>query len=216
MTTHEPSPSPYLNDRALFSKLWTSPREALSYIHQHKYQKYYTLLLALAGITQSFDRAVSRDLGDKISLLGIVATCIIAGGLLGWISYYIYAALISFTGQWLKGIADTRSIIRVMAYALLPHILTLALLGLQISIYGIDLFQAEGDLTSGGTLANIVFYTSVVAELILGFWSLVLLIIGISVVQKFSIGKAIVNLIFPIIVIAIPVFAFAIIIQLLS
>ena len=56
-------------DKEIFTKIWTKPREVLRYIHDNKYDKYVTVLLVLAGISRAFDRAVMKDMGDKLSLI---------------------------------------------------------------------------------------------------------------------------------------------------
>jgi len=84
-----------LTDRDVFTKIWTSPRLVFKFINDTGYDKYVHVLLILAGITSTFDKASTKNLGDNMSLIAVLALCIILGGLLGWISYYIYAALMS-------------------------------------------------------------------------------------------------------------------------
>ncbi|MDX1315685.1 MAG: Yip1 family protein [Eudoraea sp.] len=194
-----------LTDKEIFTQIWTSPRKVFKYINDNQYDQYVYLLLALAGITNGFNRAVDRDLGDTMSLWGIIGMSVILGGLLGWISYYIYAGLISITGKWLKGIGNTSSLLRAFSYALIPTVLALLIVFVQISVYGRELFKSDGDLTSAGLIPNLVFYGSFVIELILGIWTLVLFVVAVSEVQKFSIGKSILNMLIPIILIAVPI-----------
>ena len=191
-------------DEELFTQIWTRPKAVLAYIHEYKYDKYVTILLILAGIKGSFDNAASKDLGDKMSLILILGTCIIMGALIGWIAYYIFAALLSLTGKWLDGRANTQSMLRIGAYASIPSIITLVLLIPQIGIYGIEIFRSDGDILSQGLIPNIVFYFSIAIEAVLSICSLVFLIIGISVVQNFGYGKAFLNFLLPFVVIAIP------------
>ena len=194
-----------MKDREIFSKIWTQPREVFNYILENNYKKYMIVLLFLAGIVRTLDRASMRDYGDRYSLMVILGMSILLGGLLGWISYYIYAALIRWTGSWLDGQGDTDSIFRVMAYALLPNVLGLFLVAPQILVYGIEIFKSNGDITSAGVLGNIIFYTCLIAEIVLSIYTIVFIVIAISVVQKLSIGKSILNLLLPIVIIAIPI-----------
>lgn len=92
---------PSYTDQEIFTKIWVTPRPIFQYIHDHQYQKYMVVLMVLAGIGSAFDRASSNNSGDDISLQLVIALSVVMGGLLGWISYYIYAALISWTGKWL-------------------------------------------------------------------------------------------------------------------
>ena len=194
-----------LTDKDLFTKIWTSPRQVFRYINDNHYDKYVTVLLVLSGISRSFDRASMKNMGDKMSIWAILGLCIILGGLLGWISYYIYAALVSWTGKWLKGQGDTSSILRIFSYAMIPSIIALVFLIPQIGIYGVEIFKEDGEITSAGWISNIFVYGSMFLEVVLGIWTLIFCVVGISEVQKLSIGKAILNLLLPLLVFLVPI-----------
>ena len=194
-----------LTDKELFTQIWTSPRKVFKYINDNHYDKYVTVLLLLSGISSTFDRASMKNMGDKMSLFGIVGLSVILGGLLGYLSFYIYAALVSWTGKWLKGQGTTSSILRVIAYAMIPSIIGLLFLIPQIGIYGVEIFRSDGDIYSAGLISNIFVYGSMVLEFILGIFTFIFCIIGISEVQKFSIEKATLNVLLPILVIIGPI-----------
>jgi hypothetical protein len=193
-------------DKEIFTRIWLSPRVIFKYIHDHKFDKYVTPLLILAGISRAFDRASMKDIGDNLSLWPLLAACIILGGLFGWITFYLYAALIHWTGKWLEGKGDTPSLLRMMAFALIPSVVALIFLVPQIGIYGIEMFKSDGDITSAGLIPNILVYSSLFLEFVFSIWTIVLCVIGISEVQQLSIGKSILNALLPILVIIVPVF----------
>ncbi|WOK09030.1 Yip1 family protein [Imperialibacter roseus] len=194
-----------ITDNEIFTAIWTSPRQVFKYINDNHYEKYMTLLLVLGGIASAFDRASSRNMGDTLSIEVIIGIGVVAGGLFGWISYYIYASLLSWTGGWLNGKGSSKSILRMLSYALIPIVISVAFIVPQIAVYGVDIFKSDGDVTSAGLLGNIVFYVSALAKVILSIWTLILTVIGISEVQKLSIGKAILNLILPAVIIIVPI-----------
>jgi len=194
-----------LTDKEIFTKIWTSPRFVFKFINDNKYDKYVYILLFFAGISKAFDRAILKDMGDRTSLWMILGVCIVIGGLLGWISYYIYAALLSWTGKWLNGKGDTSSILRMLAYALTPTIIALIFLIPQIGVYGIEMFKAEGDITSASLASNIFVYSSLLLEFVLGIWTIIFCVTAISEVQKFSIGKSILNILLPLLVFGVPI-----------
>jgi hypothetical protein len=203
--TMEEENNTQITDSNIFKAIWTSPRQVFKYVNDNHYEKYMTLLLVLGGISSAFDRASSRDMGDKLSIEVIIGICVVAGGLFGWISYYIYASLLSWTGGWLNGKGSSKSILRMLSYALIPIVISVAFIVPQIAVYGVDIFKSDGDVTSAGLLGNTIFYVSVLAKVILSVWTLILTVIGVSEVQKLSIGKAILNLILPVLVIVIPI-----------
>ena len=204
-----------MTDKEIFAKIWLKPKQVFNYINANNYDKYVIVLLAFAGISRAFDRAVMKDMGDRFSLLTILGICIIGGGLLGWISYYIYSALLSWTGKWLNGKGNTKSILRIIAYAMTPLIIALLLLIPQIGIYGIEMFKAEGDLISAGIVYNLIFYGSVILEFILGIYTIIFCVLGVSEVQQFGIGKAILNLLLPLIIIVAPILIFVLMLKIL-
>jgi hypothetical protein len=199
----------HLSDRDIFTKIWTSPRRTFKFINDKRYDKYVTVLLILSGISRAFDRASLNNMGDKMSIWGIVGFCIVLGGLFGWISYYIYSALLSWTGKWLKAQGDTNSILRILSYAMLPSVIALIFLIPQIAAYGNEIFKSDGDIISADWLSNVVVYGSMLLEFILAIWTLIFCVIGVSEVQKFSIGKSILNLFLPVIVFLVPILLIA-------
>ena len=205
-----------LTDKEIFTKIWTYPRQVFKFLDETYYDRFETILLVLAGISRTFDRASLKNMGDKMSLGGVIAFCIVAGGLLGWISYYIYAALLSWTGKWLNGQGNTKSILRMLAHAMLPTIVALIFLIPQIIIYGNEVFKSEGDIISAGLTSNIIVYGSMILEFILGVWTIILVVIGLSVVQKISIGKSILNLLLPILIILVPILLIVFLIKAMS
>lgn len=201
------------SDNEIFIKIWTSPRLIFKFINDYKYDKFVTILLILAGMTRAFDRASSENMGDELPLIAILAICIFIGGVFGWLTYYIYAALMSWTGKWLNGQGNTSSLFRMTAHAMIPSIFGLILLIPQITLFGNGIFQSDLDIYSSGITSIIVFYSTLFLEITFGIWTLVLFVIGISEVQKLSIGKSILNMILPGLIILVPIMIIALIVR---
>ena len=195
-----------MSDMEIFTEIWTSPRKVFRYLNERNYDKYVTILLVLSGISSAFTQAASKNMGDKMSISVIIGICIISGGLFGWLIYYIYAALTSWTGKCLKGEGNTKSILRTISHAMIPSVIALGLLIPQISIYGNEVFKSDGEIISAGLISNILVYLSMFLEFVLAIWTIVLLVIGISEVQKFSIGKSMLNMLMVGLVVVIPIF----------
>lgn len=186
-----------MTDKEIFTKIWFSPRTVFKYINDNKYNKFLYILLILTGIKSSLDQAVIKNVGDKMPLITILMLSIVIGGFVGWIAYYFYAAMLRWTGKWLKGQGTTYSLIRILAYAMIPNIFAIILYVPEIAIFGNGTFQSEIDLASGGLLAKTVYFSTTILDLILGMWSIALLVVGISEVQKLSIWKSILNMLLP-------------------
>ncbi|MDN3672280.1 Yip1 family protein [Flavobacterium branchiarum] len=189
-------PEELITPKNILLKIWLSPKESFKFIDNYKYDKHVILLLILSGIVQAFDKAISKNMGDDFSIWGVIIFSILIGTTCGWIINYLYATTISLTGKWFNAKGDTRSILRVIAYALTPSIISLILLLVRISIYGNAVFQSP-DNYFNGQFDEIIYYLFYFIELILVIWTMVLFAIGVSVAQKISIGKAILNIILP-------------------
>ena len=202
----------HLSDKEIFTKIWMSPRQVFKFIDEKGYTKFSTILLILGGITSALNSASTRSMGDIMPLWSVLIVCMIGGGVFGWLYFYIYAALLSWTGKWLKGTGNTKSLFRMISYALIPSLLVLFTFILRIVLIGNDEFQRNVDVLDNEFLITTLFSFSLFVEIVTGIWTLVVLVIGISEVQKLSIGKSIVNLILPgvlLIIVCIPVAAIA-------
>ncbi|WP_395063234.1 YIP1 family protein [Flavobacterium sp.] len=198
----------------VLEKVITAPKRAFKFINTYKYDKHLHILLIISGISNAFNKASQKGMGDDSSLLFILFITIIFGGLFGWITYYFYSALISWTGKWFNGFAKTDDVLRIFAYATIPAILGLVFLIIQISIFGNRPFMSDENYTDTGILTNSIFYACEYFQFALAIWSLSLLVIGVAEIQKFSIWKAILNVFLPAIILFAIVVVFAILIML--
>ena len=194
-----------LTDREVFTKIWSEPRRVFKFIDQSGYGKYGFYLLCLVGIARAFDKAIEKNWGDDMSLWAVLATCIFVGGLFGWISLYIYSFFISWSGNWLKGEANSDTILRIMTYSAIPTVAAMVLLVYQISFFGNEVFQEQNEIENTSIVSYPLFLSLSILRFAFGIWSFVLLVIGVSEVQKFTVGKALLNVLLPFLVLLVPI-----------
>lgn len=190
-------------DKLIFT-IWNQPKLTLRYILERCPEKNVFLFFVLGGIVDAISRAANKGMGDTMSLMAVLLITVIAGGLFGWISYFIYAWTLSWTGKWLDGKAEPERFRTVLAWSLVPSIATIILLIPELLVLGEDLFKSTMDDDS--MFSNISLIVFGVLEIVLSVWSLVILVTGIKLVQGFGTGKAILNLILPALVILVPLF----------
>ena len=83
----------------------------------------------------------------------------------------------------------------------MPGVVSLGLFVVQIALFGQGLFQ-KGGLAFGSSLAaNVVLALSMGLQIGLGLWSFLLVLVGMDEIQRFSIGRAFVNLVLPVLLI---------------
>jgi len=187
-----------LSDKDIFTKIWMSPREVFKYINDTRYAKFTTLLLILGGITSALNNATSRNMGDLLPLWGVLMACVIGGAVFGWLYFYVYAALMSWTGKWLKGVGNTRSLFRMMSYALIPSLVVLITFILRVVLFGNKEFQRNVDLFDNGFLTTSVYAVTAFIEIAIGVWTLVILVIGISILNLILPGLLLIAVLIPI------------------
>ena len=115
--------------------------------------------------------------------------------------------MLSWTGGWLKGRAQSDSFVTVVAWSAVPSICSVFLIIPRLLIFGEDPFYF--DIQVQGLFKVIAFALMAVIGIGLSIWTLVILIQGIAIVQQFNLKKAAVNALLPVLVIAIPIFIIA-------
>lgn len=175
------------------------PTEAFNFIFANQRQMSLFYFFLLGGAVSGIERLLDKNsVGDPFDY-GQLVISILGGAALGWISYYILAYILSFAGDYLKGKASDEDFRIVIAWALIPTIFSLFVLIPQFIIYG----AGSNDLTPSSYLnSRSLFLVSLkVISAILGIWSFVILVKGVAYIQNFSIKRAILNIIAPILII---------------
>lgn len=184
-----------VNERNLLLKIWTVPQETLSFILAKCPDKHLTVLLILGGAVRALDRIIRQHAASKQVVTSGITLGVILGTLSGWLTYYCYAWGLSWTGSWLGGRATTDQLRTVLAWALVPSIASLALLLPQVAVLEDDSFRREyGAYFMDGSSVLILCW---IGQLVLSTWSVVILLKGITLVQGFSLGKFILNMLLP-------------------
>lgn len=182
-----------LSDVQIFTRIWIQPRAVLGYINEYRYDTYTMSLLVLAGIAGGLELAAASSFGEHMTLPVLLVITSIIGGIVGVIVFYIYAAVMSWTGEWVAGLGSTNSIIRVFAYSLVPVVFALFLIIAKIGIFGRDLFQAEMRLVNYDSGTKTFYIIASALEVTFVAWSLYLTIVGVSQAQRIKFSKAALN-----------------------
>lgn len=196
----ERKPVPTLSDKAIFTEIWIHPRRVFRFLDYHEYDKFLWPLLMLTGISRALSNAVSGNMGDDLPRLAGLGIVIVLGGLLGWLGIYIYASLIQLTGSWLGGKGITNDVLRALAYASIPVVVSMAPTLILLIICGSELFTSNIGAAQPGGFSIAATLSIRLPQAILGTWSFVLSIAGIAEVQQFSVGKAIANALLPLLI----------------
>lgn len=177
--------------------IWTKPRETIRAILQYKVGYLFPLLSTIYGFALFLQASQNGSMGAKLPLWGIILGDLVAGFLVGLVVVNIGTALLYWTGRWIGGMGSYKEIRTALAWSYVPQLLNIAVWVLYMAVYGSNLFNADFMTQSfvGKDLA--VIFIGSILQLAAVVWAVVILLTALSEVQKFSIWKAIVNVLLP-------------------
>lgn len=184
-----------------WKSMWTQPRQTIREVLVTEPVNKAILLGMVGGILQSLDRAVQKNLGDRMSLIGVIASCIIAGAIGGLLIMYLGAWIIRVTGRWLGGKAEFEDIQVALGWASIIPIWTGILWIPELLLFGNELFKKSTPIIDASPLLSIIFFILTSIELALGVWGIVTLLKCLGEVQGFSAWRALLNVLLPFLII---------------
>ena len=138
------------------------------------------LVIWMAGIAAVLATPTAADILDQpeYDTILLAVWAFIAGGLYGFVGYFVIGLALLFGVRLLGSLGDVRRARHTVGFALVPLAASLLLLlPLRLALYGGDTFRAGGADEGGGESALLVL------QLAFAAWSLALLAIGVRVVQ---------------------------------
>lgn len=190
-----------LTDKQIFQLIWTDPVRVFTVLRHYHINKWTYGLIFLASIVSVLNNFLRKHYADKYSTLLSFVGMILLGIFFSFFVVNLYAALIAWTGKWLKGRAGTVAITRVLAYSQLP-IITLLLFQIPcVLLFGMELFTSNPYLYNSATLGQIITNIWMILSVMMAIWSFILSLIGLAELQNFSIWKSFLNYIISVMII---------------
>ena len=109
--------------------------------------------------------------------------------------------MITWTGKWLKGRASTVSITRVLAYAQIPIASMLLFQIPCLCLFGLAVFKSNTNFIQSEALGIFVSTIWYLLISVMGIWSFVIGVIGLSELQNFSLWRSFLKYILPFLII---------------
>jgi hypothetical protein len=183
------------------------PRTTIRRIIQLDPKRGVYVLAALAGYAQFFDNASDQAIGNNMALPTILGTGLVAGGVGGIIGLAIGTFVIGFVARRLGGDAESEDTMAALAWAQVPSVISLVLVAVQLLVFGGDFFKSEIPILEENPAIALVFVPIAAAGLLLSLWQLVLTVLTIAEVNRFSIWRSIAALLISGIVMVVPIAA---------
>lgn len=176
--------------------IWVRPKETVRYICETNVNLYIWYIYALAGFSTTLFYVTRYQIDVWLKLLLSLVLAIPVG----FIAVAISSCLVYWSGKLIKGSASYSEIRTAILWSYIPKLVSLVLFFLFASVYGFDFVQVL-EQNPVGTPVNLWIWSYSIIEGALAIWTLVILLLGISEVQKFSVWMALLNLLIPAIII---------------
>ena len=173
--------------------IWIRPRATIQQIIDSHPTRLVLVLAAVAGFAQFLDRAVMRNLGDRMEWPMIFALAAVAGSVMGIVGLYIGGALLRWTGGWLGGRASMEQVRAAIAWSSVPLIWALPLWIPELVLFGQDLFTSATPRLDANPPLAVALIGFGLVELVVGLWAIVVFLKCLGQVQGFSAWRALGN-----------------------
>ena len=176
--------------------IWTQPRATIRRVVDRPVLQ--VLLLAIVGgLYLGLSRAAGRGMGDLYPADPFLAVLLVVvfSALLSIPLLYLLARVLRWTGGLLRGQAGDEEIRAAIAWSNVPLLVGLALLALQLPIFGEDLFLSSKPRIEADPGLQIALLGFGVLRLVFQAWGAVIFVITLAEVQRFAIWQALVNIV---------------------
>ena len=188
-----------------FLAIWTRPRRTVRRIVSEDPERHVVLLVCLAGIGETLDRASMRSAGETLQLSAIIGIAVVFGPLGGLLSLWIFSHVLRLTGAWIGGAGNREHIKTAIAWAYVPAVFVLPLWSPQLLLYGSEMFTDETPRLDAQPLLWVPIILIGLAEIVCAVWGFVLLCNTVAEVQGYrSARRGLGNIVLAALVVAVP------------
>lgn len=175
--------------------VWTSPRATIGRVIRENPDRSLWWLAAIYGFSSLMNMFQSASLGSKVSTGGLLLLAVILSPIWGWICFSVWSAFVAWTGKWLKGAGNFKTVRAAYAWSCVPIAINVPLWLLMVILFGHQLFLnfPNAHLMPSATVMLLFFISAI--KLVVAVWSLVIYINALAEVQNFSVLRAILNVV---------------------
>lgn len=181
-------------------RMWVKPKTTIRKIIEYNPNFRLFWLSAIYGIVSLLSSSQSFALGHRLHFFVILFLCLVIAPLWGYIVFSISSFFIFFTGKWIKGMAKYKEIRSAIAWSNAPMIVNVFFWVLLFSIFREDVLKDFPAAFVFSKVQRVFLFLILLGQLVVSVWIIVLYINALSEVQKFSIGKAILNILIAIVI----------------
>ncbi len=195
-----------------WTAIWTAPRKTIQEIVRVNPKMHFWLLSWIYAFPILLHMAQNLSMGEVYPMVGIGIVAAVLAPFIGWLFLSIFAGLLLWTGRWIGGKGDYLSLRAAVSWSNVPNIVNIVFWVILSLLFGSMLFtQAFAQMDLAGAQMGLVAVIFL-AQLVLAVWTFVLLLNTVSEVQKFSVWKALLNMLMPFVIVFIASWVLALLI----
>lgn len=182
--------------------IWNEPRATIERIIRSNPNKDLWLLASVHGFSSLLFSFQSALLGNRLGLFQIFFLALLFSPIWGYVAFSAWSFFVSIAGKLFGGIGTYKEIRAAYAWSSVPFVVNCALWVVLSLVFGRELFMNTLETKVLAKVEILLLLGVLVARFITAIWSLVIYVNALSEVQKFSVLKAIGNLIIAAIVLS--------------
>lgn len=192
-----------MSKKSAWLTIWVHPRDTIRKIVAGNPNRGLLILALIYGFSSLLGTFQSFSLGSHMGVIAIFLMALVVGPIWGYIIFSVWGWVLFWTGKLLKGAGDFRDIRASFAWSSVPIIISDLIWMIAIAMVGSALFVQgnEGNQFAQGASSLLLAFAFI--KLVMSIWSLVICVSTLAEVQRFSVLRAIGNLILAGILIAI-------------
>lgn len=182
-------------EKSPWISIWTEPRDTIRRIIALNPKRSIWLLAAIYGFSSLLNSFQSGSLGARMGIAPLFLLAVILAPFWGYLVFALWSWVIVWTGKLFKGQGNFQTVRAAYAWSCVPFAVTALLWVVLIVMFGHSLFTdfPQEHLLTGGQTA--LLFCILIGKVVLVIWSLIIYLNALSEVQRFSILRAIGNVI---------------------
>lgn len=176
-------------------EMWIRPRQTIRSIVQFNPNYMLFILCVIYGFPLILQMAQNSSLGNRFPTGTILIATLLGSVIVGAIAINLGAFLLKWTGQWIQGKGTFQHIRAALAWSSIPNLFTILLWIINIIPFGRSVFTQQFGMLSSNNQDMPLSSLTVILQVVISVWGIIMLLKSLSEVQKFSIWKALLNII---------------------
>jgi len=175
--------------------MWTRPRATIRAIVTENPNRSLWLLAAIYGFSGILNAFQTAELGSRFPAWALVLIAMIFSPLWGYVLFSLWGWLVSVAGKLLKGEGSFGAVRAAYAWSCVPLAVNVVLWLLLVMVMGRQIFQNFVDSHLMSQAQILILFVLLIGKMAFVIWAIVLYLNALAEVQKFSILRAIGNVI---------------------